>query len=37
VEQLASVEGDVGEAVRRLKEEDGGDLVVFGSGDLAQP
>jgi dihydrofolate reductase len=30
------LKGDVGEAVRRLKEEDGGDLVVLGSGDLAQ-
>jgi len=30
------LKGDVAEAVRRLKEEDGGDLVVLGSGDLAQ-
>jgi dihydrofolate reductase len=30
------LKGDVGEAVRRLQEEDGGDLVVLGSGDLAQ-
>jgi dihydrofolate reductase len=30
------LKGDVGEAVRGLKEEDGGDLVVLGSGDLAQ-
>lgn len=30
------LKGDVGEAVRRLKEQDGGDLVVLGSGDLAQ-
>jgi dihydrofolate reductase len=30
------LEGDVAEAVRKLKEEDGGDLVVLGSGDLAQ-
>ncbi|MGH8945721.1 MAG: dihydrofolate reductase family protein [Acidimicrobiia bacterium] len=30
------MKGDVGEAVRRLKEEDGGDLVVLGSGDLVQ-
>jgi dihydrofolate reductase len=28
--------GDVVEAVRRLKEEDGEDLVILGSGDLAQ-
>jgi dihydrofolate reductase len=28
--------GDVGEAVRGLKEEDAGDLVVLGSGELAQ-
>jgi dihydrofolate reductase len=30
------LKGDVADAVRRLKEEDGGDLVVLGSGDLAQ-
>lgn len=30
------LKGDVGEAIRGLKEEDGGDLVVLGSGDLAQ-
>jgi dihydrofolate reductase len=30
------LEGDVAEAVRKLKEEDGADLVVLGSGDLAQ-
>jgi dihydrofolate reductase len=30
------LKGDVGEAVRRLKDEDGEDLVVLGSGDLAQ-
>ncbi len=30
------LKGDVADAVRRLKEEDGGDLVVLGRGDLAQ-
>jgi dihydrofolate reductase len=30
------LEGDVAEAVRKLKEEPGGDLVVWGSGKLAQ-
>jgi dihydrofolate reductase len=30
------LKGDVVEAVRRLKQEEGGDLVVLGSGDLAQ-
>jgi dihydrofolate reductase len=30
------LEGDVVEALRKLKEEDGGDLVMLGSGDLAQ-
>jgi dihydrofolate reductase len=30
------LKGDVAKAVRRLKEEDGGDLAVLGSGDLAQ-
>jgi dihydrofolate reductase len=28
------IEGDVGEAVRKLKEEDGGDLLIYGSGTL---
>lgn len=30
------LEGDVAEAVRRLKASDGGDINVVGSGDLAQ-
>lgn len=30
------LEGDVVDAVRKLKEEDGGDILVLGSGDLAQ-
>lgn len=30
------LQGDVGEAVTELKEGDGGDLVVLGSGELAQ-
>ena len=28
------IEGDVGDAVRKLKEEDGGDLLIYGSGTL---
>jgi dihydrofolate reductase len=28
------IEGDVAEAVSRLKEQDGGDLLIYGSGDL---
>jgi dihydrofolate reductase len=30
------LKGDVAEAVRKLKQEDGGDMVVLGSGELAQ-
>ena len=30
------IEGDVAEAVRRLKQEPGGDIAVLGSGELAQ-
>lgn len=30
------LKGDVAEAVRKLKQEDGGDIVVLGSGELAQ-
>jgi dihydrofolate reductase len=30
------LKGDAAEAVRRLKEEEGGDVVIIGSGDLAQ-
>jgi dihydrofolate reductase len=30
------LKGDVAEAVRKLKQEDGGDIIVLGSGELAQ-
>ena len=30
------LKGDVADAVRKLKEEDGGDIIILGSGDLAQ-
>lgn len=30
------LKGDVAEAVRKLKQEDGGDIMVLGSGELAQ-